>query len=248
MIDGQAIDGQAIDAQAGPRSLADRWAPVMNRARPWDPPAVATLVVVPHPDDEALSTGGLTVRQRRRDVSVQVLAVTDGEAAYPDVDALSDMRADEQRWALDTLGVGHQDIRRLGLPDGAVARHEDALVKAIIQQLPGIGLLVAPWTGDHHTDHEACGRAAQRAAHHTGTPLMFGLFWTWHHAGPAQVAARNPVKVVLTDSERQTRHQALLHHRSQITTAVVEQPVLSPADLEPFTWTAEYYIAAGTPA
>ncbi len=228
--------------QATTQLLATRWTPIVDQARPWQPPLVPTLVVAPHPDDEVLSTGGLILRQRTRGAHVEVLAVTDGEAAYPEVTDLGPLRAGEQRGALDILGVSADDTCRLGLPDGGVASHEDALVEAIVARATNVGLIVAPWTGDHHTDHEACGRAAERAAGMTQTPLVFGLFWTWHHADIDQVAKRRLVKVVLARHERQARHRALQQHRSQITADIAAVPVLSPIELEPFTWNNEYYI------
>ncbi len=48
-------------------------------ATDWTPPAIPTLVVVPHPDDEVLLVGGLIATQRERGVPFHVLGVTDGE-------------------------------------------------------------------------------------------------------------------------------------------------------------------------
>ena len=60
-----------------------RWAPQRTDAQRWEPPRKLTVVVAPHPDDETLLSGGLIAHQARAGVPVIVLAVTDGEAAYP---------------------------------------------------------------------------------------------------------------------------------------------------------------------
>ena len=38
--------------------------------------------------------------------------------------------------------------------------------------------ILAPWTGDFHPDHEACGRAACEVARRSGAALTFYFFWT----------------------------------------------------------------------
>ena len=152
--------------------LDDRWSSVHRNAKRFRLPAIPTLVVAPHPDDETLLAGGLIATQRSRDVSVRVLAVTDGEAAY-DVDEpgdLADRRRREQLAALDELGVAPDAVIRLGLPDGAVEEHVDAVVDSIAA-VEDVGLIVAPWTGDYHHDHEVVGSAARRAADRTGSAL-----------------------------------------------------------------------------
>ncbi|MGI9015915.1 MAG: PIG-L deacetylase family protein [Euzebya sp.] len=225
-------------------SLAHHWRALLAPAPVWDPPAVPTLVVVPHPDDEVLSTGGLISRQRARGVQVRVLAVTDGEAAYPDQSTLAAVRRAEQISALHHLGVPEHAVRRLGLPDGAAADHEQVLADHIAAQASDCGLIVAPWTGDHHPDHEACGRAAVKASLHTGAVLVHGLFWAWHHASAPDLAGLALVRMRMDEEEQRRRTRALTEHRSQITTDLVEVPILSPTDLEPAGWAAEYYIRA----
>lgn len=42
------------------------------------------VVVAPHPDDEVLGCGGLIAAARAAGVPVLIIALTDGEQAYPD--------------------------------------------------------------------------------------------------------------------------------------------------------------------
>ncbi len=106
--------------------LFQRWRATFELARAWDPPPKSTVIVSPHPDDETLSSGGLIARQRGRGISVIVVAVTDGEGAYPGdpADELAATRRNEQLRALRRLGVAAGDVYRLEVPDGGVGRHD----------------------------------------------------------------------------------------------------------------------------
>ena len=139
-----------------------------------------TVIVAPHPDDETLAAGGLIATQRSRQIPVTLLAVTDGEAAYPDVPDLGRTRRVEQARAAEALGIAQDAIVRLGLRDSAVAESEAALADQIEACINSDTLLVAPWPRDPHPDHEACGRAAAPAASRTGATLISYFFWTWH--------------------------------------------------------------------
>lgn len=228
------------------------WATARAAAVSWDPPAVPTLVVVPHPDDESLSTGGLIRRQTARGVPVCVVAVTDGEAAYPGVAGLAATRADEQHRALKALGdniVAH----RLGLEDGGVAMAVGDLTEHLmaIGNDRGIELVVAPWINDHHTDHEACGHAAAVAVRELNVPLAAGMFWTWEHTDPdtaAQAKARGQQMSVihLSQDEMDARGRAVACHASQVTDILHDPPILLPPDLEPLNWAGEYYWTGGS--
>lgn len=212
--------------------------PTSGRSHPWEPDAGPTLVVVPHPDDESLSTGGLIVRQHSR-ARVDVLAVTDGDAAPLDRPGLAALRRREQRAALDELGDGIV-VHRLHLPDGQLARYEDQLTDAVSDLLPRFDLVVAPWTFDHHTDHEACGRATARALSRLAAPptLMFGLFWAWHQPDTDLPLLH---RLDLTADERRAKERAIRRHRSQLA-AEHGGPIVSPVDLVPALWPSEYYV------
>jgi LmbE family N-acetylglucosaminyl deacetylase len=205
-------------------------------------PAVPTLVVVPHPDDETLMAGGLIAAQRARAVDVHVLAVTDGEAAYESADRreLAARRRSEQLAALAELGVGPDAVTRLAIPDGAVAEHVDQIADAIAS-FEHVGLVVAPWTGDYHCDHEAVGVAARRAVARTGGALIFGLFWTWHHRTPADLADERMLELQLDGDARRRRRQAIQCHRSQFVHHG-DAPQLTPELIRPIGWQAEYFL------
>jgi LmbE family N-acetylglucosaminyl deacetylase len=228
--------------------LTQRWNRFISTAPSWIPPDVDTLVVVPHPDDESLSVGGLIATQRRRGRSVRIVAVTDGEAAYPSrchPDDLARLRRHEQDQALATLGVASSDIVRLGLPDGGVAAHEDDLAHELGELVRGMGLVVGPWQHDHHTDHEATGRATERAARGRDVTLAHSLFWAWHHTDPELAKPASLVALDLDDELFDRRREAIACHRSQLTDVVAPR-MLHPDDIESATWAREHYMLNAT--
>ena len=226
-----------------PTPLERTWSPIHHRAEPLRLPTIPTLVIAPHPDDETLLAGGLIATQRARNVPVHVLALTDGEAAYDvdDPEVLASRRRDEQLDALDELGVRHDAVTRLGLPDGSIADHIDEVAEAI-ERLGEFGLVVAPWTQDHHCDHEAAGAAARRAVGTSGAALLFGLFWTWHHHRPDDLSGERVMAVQLSDEARSRRARALRCHRSQFSTEN-GRAQLTESLVAPLGWHAEYFLA-----
>lgn len=142
------------------------------------------VIVAPHPDDEVLGVGGIASAMPAADIPVTVLAVTDGTAAYPGLDPreLAVTRTRESEAACAVLGI--PSPVRLGLPDGAVARHESRLADAIAAHLRPGDVCLATWRGDGHPDHEATGRAASAACDRTGARLAEYPVWMWHWATP----------------------------------------------------------------
>lgn len=218
-----------------------------------DPPRRRTVIVSPHPDDESLAAGGLLARQASRQVELVVVAVTDGEAAFPDLSAsdlppseLASVRRGEQRRAVDLLGPGTVAIVRLGLPDGRVAAHERRLVRLLTALIRPGDLVVAPWPWDRHPDHEACGRAAAVAAGAAGTGLWESLFWAHQHCGPVPPRRRLGV-LRLTGGEQRKRQAAIAAHASQMGGNGLPA-VVAPRDVGHLALPCEVYlVAAGRP-
>lgn len=147
------------------------------------------VVVAAHPDDEVLAVGGLLSLAARSGCRPLVLWATDGEASHPtssaiEPDDLRRRRPAESAVALELLGVRHRSLR-LALPDGAVAAHEETVAAAVASVAEAGGVVVAPWRGDAHPDHDACGRAAATATAAAGALLVEYPVWAWHWAAPA---------------------------------------------------------------
>lgn len=182
----------------------------------WRPGNMRTVVVSPHPDDETLGAGGLIATQRSRQIPVKLLGVTDGEAAYPDMPALGATRRLEQAQAADALGLPREALIHLALPDSAVAQSESILADQIEACIDSDTLLVAPWPLDPHPDHEACGRAAAKAARRIGATFISYFFWTWHRFRPDCMAGLPLGRLVLSADARSRRARALACHLSQL--------------------------------
>lgn len=218
-----------------PLATEEEWMELLGRLPAWQPPQVPTLIVAPHPDDETLACGGLIATLRQQGVPVMVVAVTDGESAYCKGDReLGELRAREQTLALARLGVEPESIVRLGLPDSEVALHETELEEQLVKLIGGMGPgahLVAPWEGDFHPDHEACGRAALGAAGLVGAEVSRWFFWSWHRGTPAQLGMLDLKAFALDAAACHARSEALEEHKSQL--HHLPEPILSDRLLVP---------------
>jgi LmbE family N-acetylglucosaminyl deacetylase len=225
------------------------WDAVRSSAAPWNPPAMRTTVVVPHPDDEVVMFGGLIQHQIERGVDVHVIAVTDGAtsgrpAGHGVFGRRADIRRDEQHRALGVLGVGQTSVTRLELPHGDVAGHEDAVFDAIVDT--GAPIVVAPWFHDHHGDHEACGRATRHAAVSAGAATYFGLFGAWTHTEPDVIAHQRLIRLPLGVDAQRRRHTAMVEHRRRSTDEEIPRS-LDDELLAPLGWSHEYYLVNTEP-
>ena len=149
----------------------------------------ALLLVAAHPDDETLGLGATASALAGRGVSVQVVAVTDGEAAYPEEAGgrtqLASTRRDELVAAAARLGLARPIF--LGIPDGEVTANEDRLqveLEAILAESAPGTWCAATWRGDGHPDHEATGRAAAAASRSVPSVFLEYPIWMWHWALP----------------------------------------------------------------
>lgn len=153
-------------------------------------PAAATRVIVlaAHPDDEALGAGGLIAAAARSGSAVEVIIASDGEASHPASQThtpaqLAAIRRVEAVWAVSALAP-EATVTFLGLPDGALDAHRNTLVEVLRARLGATALLVTPWQGDRHPDHEACAvAAADAAAEQRCTHWQYPI-WAWHWADP----------------------------------------------------------------
>ena len=218
----------------------DTWKLALEEKPVWNPPMNRAVIVAPHPDDETLGAGGLITSLRRRDVETIVVAVTDGENAYEASPNLGPTRSREQEEALQVLGVDPGHIIRLRLPDRYVSEHEAELIDKLLPLIDSDCHLVAPWTGDFHPDHEACGRAAKEIARRTGASLSFYFFWTWHRGEPETLRGVPLRRLLLDSGALHSKEEALRRHRSQLNHPSGE-PILPANLLGPIRWPFEVF-------
>lgn len=213
------------------------------------------VVVAAHPDDETLAAGGLMAVAARSGLEVLVVLLTDGEASHPDSPTtrpheLAGRRVDESRQALRRLAAAGT-LERLGLPDGCVADHEDAVVTALVDIIAERGdrtLLVAPWRDDGHADHDAAGRAAGVAAHRTDATLWEYPVWMWHWCDPAGAPWADLHMLSLPEEDQQAKREAVALHRTQVaplTAATGDEAVLHDGMLAHFRRPFEVFLRLG---
>jgi LmbE family N-acetylglucosaminyl deacetylase len=219
------------------------WASILSRLPEWNPPLLTTLVLSPHPDDETLGAGGLIATLHGLGVEACVVAVTDGEHAYADAQGLGPVRELEQAEALARLGVDRRHVTRLRIPDREVAENEDELFARLTQLVNCNCHIVAPWVGDYHPDHEACGRVAGRVARETGARISYYFFWTWHRGTPGDLSGLALRSLRLDDVILRAKREALQCHRSQLKHASGE-PILPANLLSPMSWQFEVFLPA----
>jgi LmbE family N-acetylglucosaminyl deacetylase len=211
----------------------EAWLSVLESVGTWHPGDDPLVVIAPHPDDETLAAGGLICAHRNRGVPVQVVAVTDGENAYCDSVDLGPLRQAEQTAALGELGVAEGDIVRLGLTDSGVSDQINQLVAALLPLVRPDSHVVAPWRGDFHPDHEACGRAAEEVCRKQGLRLTSYFFWTWHRAEPRLLNSLPLLRFPLSPDLLLAKERALSCHQSQLfrddNNPILPERLLAPA-------------------
>ncbi|MFJ2399554.1 PIG-L deacetylase family protein [Streptomyces sp. NPDC087843] len=181
------------------------------------------VVVAAHPDDEVLGFGGSLALLAASEAEVTVVVLTDGEGSHPHSrtvtpEELVRLRAAETRAALAELGAAHVQVVRWGVADTEVAKHERRITERLHPLVTGAALVVAPWTGDVHSDHEAAGRAALAAAGDAATPCWHYPVWMWHWARPddPRVPWHRAARVTLTEPVRARKRAAVARYASQI--------------------------------
>jgi LmbE family N-acetylglucosaminyl deacetylase len=211
------------------------------------------VVLAAHPDDETLAVGGLLARLAERQADVRLVWATDGEASHPEsrtrlAARLAVTRRAEADAAMAELGLDSAPRRRLGLPDGGLAGHLDTLLHQVKALLPSGATLLAPWWGDAHPDHDACGRAARALAATTGVAVLAYPVWTWTWAVPddPRVPWERALCVPVPAAAARRKVRALACHASQVAPigpAAQDAAVLSPAMLEHFARDWEVVLA-----
>jgi LmbE family N-acetylglucosaminyl deacetylase len=197
------------------------------------------VIVAPHPDDETLACGGLIADASATGRLIEIVAVTDGEQSHPGTPGLAQHRRAEQDRALDHLGA-RGSVHRLEFPDSGVARRLDELVDRLHRVVGHDAVLVAPWSHDGHSDHDACGGAARRVANATGCRLLAYPVWAWQWATPAEFAGDDWRTLAMTSGAHRAKLAAIAEYLSQ-TTATYGAVVVSDDMLTRFRRRVEVF-------
>ena len=191
------------------------------------------LVVAAHPDDEVLGVGGLLAVLAGLGADLRLLWATDGEASHPRSTAeparrLASIRRAESSVAAERLGLAAVPRIHLGLPDGGLARLEDQLTERIAFQVGADDVVLAPWSGDGHPDHEACGRAARPVAPDAARVPRLGVALGGAGRRPGALVAGSPDRArrLGAGPEGSRRLRASAHQVEPIGPGPADGPVL----------------------
>jgi LmbE family N-acetylglucosaminyl deacetylase len=210
------------------------WRKALQAQPAWAPRRGPLLVVSPHPDDEVLGAGGLMRLWSALNLSVTLLSVTDGEAAFPGWQDLRRRRRVELDCALGVLSHRRIPVVRLGLTDGGGEANRPALheaLRALCDQRP---TLIAPYEHDGHPDHEAAGHACLQIAHQHQLPIARYPIWAWHHSRPHEFADARWGRVVLDVATHGAKADAMDCFISQLAPEDSRIPIVPPHVLEYF--------------
>ena len=192
-----------------------------------------TVVIAPHPDDEALGCGGLLALLRQAAQPVAAVLVSDGTMSHPEsalfsAPARRAVREAEFGHALAILGLDAIPPLLLGLPDGRVPATADTPgfaaaaneLRAFLERQPASTVLV-PLRRDPHPDHRATAQLVQAALDGMAHPprRLEYLVWAWERAAPedlptaADAVAGFRLNISTVADQKQ---RAIAAHRSQI--------------------------------
>ena len=225
----------------------------------------ATVIIAPHPDDEALGCGGLLALLRQAGQPVAAVLVSDGSMSHPHSQEFSaaarrELRYAEFRHALSVLGVdeGDANVRYLHLPDSQVPTQDQPgfaeaarkLADFLLDKQPATVLV--PWRRDPHRDHRATSQLTAAALALLPQPprRLEYVVWAWERAAPADlplptegVGFRLDIGPVLAQKQR-----AIAAHRSQLAPGIIRDDpsgfLLSETMLGHFAQPTEAFIEA----
>jgi LmbE family N-acetylglucosaminyl deacetylase len=227
----------------------------------------ATVIIIPHPDDEALGCGGLLALLRQAGQPVAAVLTSDGSQSHPhsqDFSAVArrELRYAELRHALSVLGVDESDdnVRYLHLLDGALPTEGQPGFAEVATQLADFlrekqpATVLVPWRRDPHPDHRATSQltaAALAQLPHPPRRLEY-VVWAWERAAPGDlpraeeaVGFQLDISPVLAQKQR-----AIRAHRSQLAPGIImDDPsgfLLSDTMLAHFAQPTEVFLEAPT--
>jgi LmbE family N-acetylglucosaminyl deacetylase len=213
-----------------------------------------TLIIAPHPDDDAIAAGGLIQRILCRGGEVRVVFITDGDNnPWPqrliqrkwfldrdDRRSWGALRQEEALCSLARFGMNERAAAFLGFPDQRIAglarrgdlRLRQALEDHIARFDPT--LVVSPSSLDLHADHRAIAWFAHAAAAERQM-----VTYVVHGSAPAN---RLACRLQLTDRERQCKREAIECHQSQL--LLSRERFLSYAGATELFYEAEFDLVA----
>lgn len=196
------------------------------------------LVIMPHPDDEAIFTAGLLHKLASSHIRTRVVTMTAGEKStlrygLRPQDNLALARKKELTKALAALGIS--DFAILGFPDGGLEKYEKDITKAIVKEIrslkPTHVLCLEPDGVYGHPDHIALTAYIKRAAkkpirlmYATVSPRYSLPSASWMAKKKTITPVLPNVKLRLNPRDMIMKLRALKAHHSQFVSPVYRLP------------------------
>lgn len=202
------------------------------------------LVVMAHPDDESMGSGGMILRHTRRGIGTHLICATRGEKGWigkpPGArrDDLASIRSGELQAAAAALAITTYEL--WDYPDGGVPASDqseitDRIGEQIAKLAPRVVVGWGPDGGYGHPDHIAMGHCTDRAVaaipeasrpalYHMAVDARLADFYqaafklNGRNGGTLQLVIRDNVDVVLelSPEEVQMKLRAIDCHQSQL--------------------------------
>lgn len=140
------------------------------------------LILSPHCDDEVLSSAGLIQRAQHNNSRIRVIITTDCNSRK-----IGPKRQEESKRALESIGVGIDDIFFWNLPEKDKSYQQSVrdsevygLIKKEIDNYSP-DLLVAPHFEDTHLDHKIVGSSVKEITSKSSSDLPIVAYYLIHY-------------------------------------------------------------------
>lgn len=218
-----------------------------------------TLIVAPHPDDEALGCGGLISLLTALNQPVYVVFVTHGGASHPHSTThlkikLIALREQEALKSCEILGVKTENSSFFRAEDGGLSNLK-ATKKSLLEEKfrhlfidKKIDTVFLPWRRDPHQDHIATYQLAEKAVFISEKPIKIVEYpiWLYKNSQKNDWPLKEEVDIFKLDIQQQNRikKRAIFAHQSQTSILIKDDPkgfILTEDLLAPFMKDFEIY-------
>ena len=216
-----------------------------------------SLILAPHPDDEALGCGGVVQFLLEQEATVKIFFMTSGGASHPNsklfpAPKLAALREKEALKACGILGIPASDVQFLRFPDSLLGdstlEEKDEIADQIAEALSKfeISSLFLPWRRDPHPDHRATFELGKMAASRIKVQVIEYPIWLWKNSKEEDWPKYGEVEVFRLDvSEMMPKKiQAIFAHKSQTSNLIKDDPQgfqLTEDLLSPFFHPFEFF-------
>ena len=218
-----------------------------------------SLILAPHPDDEALGCGGMISHLRSQNIPVTIIFITSGGASHPKSlqyppQVLAKLREEEALQSCEILGVSSEDVKFFRNPDGRMTNLQKSDIEVIIDELSliltdrDISSIFMPWRRDVHEDHIVTNTIGFEAAQKSNRPLQIVEYpiWLWKNSKDKDWPIEDEVSSFRLNVETvlAQKRDAIFAHKSQTTKLIDDDPdgfILTEDLLSPFLNPDEIY-------